>query len=70
MVLALALVLGAHFAMTFNVPARAGKAWLGWPFAIGDSGWLGAVIGPSGARTLAALAASGFVIAVLSLFGL
>jgi hypothetical protein len=70
LVLALALVLGAHFAMTFNVPARAGKAWLGWPFAIGDSGRLGAVFGPSGARPLAALAASCFVITALSLYGL
>jgi hypothetical protein len=70
LLLAVALVLAAHFAMTFNVPARAGKSWLGWPFAIGDSGRLGAVFGPSGARLLAALAASVFVIAVLSLFGL
>jgi hypothetical protein len=70
LLLALALVLGAHFAMTFNVPTRAGSAWPGWPFAIGDSGRLGAVFGPSGPRTLAALAASAFVIAVLSLFGL
>jgi hypothetical protein len=75
LLLALALVLGAHFAMTFNVPARVGKAWLGWPFAIGDSGRLGAVIGRSGARTpltaaLAAGATAGFVLAILSLFGL
>ena len=75
MLLALALLLGAHFAMTFNVPAGAGKAWLGWPFAIGDSGRLGAVIGRSGARApfataLAAGATAGFVLAMLSLFAL
>lgn len=75
LLLALALVLGAHFAMTFNVPARPGKAWLGWPFAVGDAGWFGGVIGRSATRApygalLAALAAGGFVMAILSLFGL
>ncbi len=75
MLLALALVLGAHFAMTFNVPTRAGKAWPGWPLALGDSGSIAGVIGRSGARTpfaaaLAAGATAGFVLAILSLFGL
>jgi hypothetical protein len=75
LLLALALVLGAHFAMTFNVPTRAGKAWLGWPFALGDSGLIVGVIGRSGARApfaaaLAAGATAGFVLATLSLFGL
>ena len=75
MLLALVLVLGAHFAMTFNVPARPGKAWLGWPFAIGETGWFGGVIGRSAApapygAALAALAVGGFVMAILSVFGL
>lgn len=69
--LALALVLGAHFAMTFNVPAKPGRGWIGWPFAAGDSGWFGR--GPAVGRIpvgalLAAIAAGGYVLAVLSLF--
>lgn len=61
--------------MTFNVPAGAGRAWLGWPFAAGERGFLGSVRGPSTSGApigslLAALAALGFVSAILSLLAL
>jgi hypothetical protein len=74
LLLAFALVLSAHFAMTFNVPAKAGKAWVGWPFATGETGWLDRVAAQSGhapaANLLAGVAAVGFVTAIFSVFGL
>jgi len=73
-----ALVLGAHFTMTYNVPARAGRGWSGWPFAVGDWGLFGAVHGAAQHRTLTELAGAalgagatvGFVMAALSVVGL
>jgi hypothetical protein len=70
-----ALILGAHFVTTFNVPARTGRAWLGWPFAVGEAGVLGRVRGPSatGSTIAVALAAStaiGFVCAILALLSI
>ncbi len=71
LVITLLLVLGAHFSMTVNVPAAAGRAWIGWPFAT-DSHLLvnlGGNIAPM-TQALAPLAAACFLGAALALFGI
>jgi len=65
------LFFGAHFSMTANLPTQAGKAWLMWPFAV-DSQPLLKLSRPllgTITRLLSALAAAGFVAALLSLLG-
>lgn len=65
------LFFGAHFSMTANLPTQAGKAWLMWPFAV-DSQPLLKLSRPllgTITRLLSALAAVGFVVALLSLLG-
>lgn len=71
----LLLLSGAHFAVTYNVPAPAGHAWPGWPFATGDAGPFGIVGGRSGGRGsawagVAALTAACFVMATLAVVAL
>lgn len=65
------LFFGAHFSMTANLPTQAGKAWLMWPFAV-DSQPLLKLSRPllgTITRLLSALAAVGFIVALLSLLG-
>lgn len=65
------LFFGAHFSMTANLPTLAGKAWLMWPFAV-DSKPLLKLSKPllgTITRLLSALAAAGFIAALLSLLG-
>lgn len=69
---ALLLLLGAHFALTANVPAPIGKAWFFWPFAADSQ----AVLGLTGdginnmTRLLSVFAGVCFLAALLALFGL
>jgi hypothetical protein len=69
---ALLLLLGAHFALTANVPASTGQGWILWPFAANSQ----AVLGLTGnglrgiTKFLSAIAGVCFLAAVLALFGL
>jgi hypothetical protein len=72
-VFALVLILQAHFALTYLVPAGAGHAWIGWPWAVGDSGPLGTLAGsgtPVIGVWLAGLAGLAFIIAALGVLGI
>lgn len=68
----LLLLAGAHFALTANVPAPAGKRWVFWPFAADSQ----ALFGLSGERIsnvtklLSVTAAVCFGAALMALFGL
>lgn len=70
------LLLGAHFCLTAFAPAKAGKAWLLWPFGA-DSRPVYAGVGelpnqPGNVITplLAGVAGLSFIGAVLALFGI
>ena len=68
----LLLLTGAHFALTANVPAAAGKGWVFWPFAVDSQ----AVFGLSGegisnvTKLLSVTAGVCFGAALMALFGL
>jgi hypothetical protein len=68
----LLLLAGAHFALTANVPAPAGKDWVFWPFAADSQ----AVWGLSGegvnnvTKLLSVIAGVCFLAALMALFGL
>jgi hypothetical protein len=64
------LLLGAHFSLTANVPAEAGKAWVLWPFAA-DSQPVVALFGTSNTpmQLLSVIAGVAFVAAALALMG-
>lgn len=67
------LAFAAHFNLTAFVPAEAGKAWFGWPFAADTRPWLGLIGGlPSQGGSvitplLAGVAGLGFLGALLGL---
>ena len=67
----LLLLISAHFALTANVPAPAGQAWLLWPFAANSQ----AVLGLTGTgignltKILSGVAGICFLAALLALFG-
>lgn len=67
----LLLIAGAHFALTANLPAPAGKEWILWPFAADTQ----AVLQPMGegidsfTKLLSGVAGACFLAAILSLFG-
>ena len=72
LLIAFLLLLGAHFALTANVPAPAGQGWIFWPFAADSQ----AVLGFTGegisnmTKLLSAIAGICFLAALLALFGL
>lgn len=72
LLITLLLLAGAHFALTANVPASAGKDWVFWPFAADSQ----AVLGLTGegigniTKLLSVIAGVCFVAALLALFGL
>lgn len=67
----LLLLAGAHFALTANVPAPAGKEWILWPFAADSQ----AVLHLSGdgianfTKLLSVIAGVCFLAAIMALFG-
>ena len=66
------LLIGAHFALTANLPAPAGQAWILWPFAANSQavwGLTGAEIG-SLTKVLSGIAGICFLAALLALLGL
>jgi hypothetical protein len=73
-VVAILLLLGAHFSLTACAPAPAGRAWLLWPFAAGAQPILSGIGGlprQSGSvltPLLASLSGLAFLAAALSLF--
>ncbi len=73
-IVAILLVVAAHLSLTPFAPARAGKAWLLWPFSSDSRSWLGFVGGlpaQSGSAItpiIAGLAGLGFIAAVVGLF--
>lgn len=70
---AILLLVGAHFSLTANVPAENGRAWLAWPFAADTRPAL-KILPEEAARPLTSLlsvvAGACFVGAAMSLFGL
>ncbi len=70
--IALLLLFGAHFALTANVPAPAGRGWVFWPFATDSQAVLGLTgVGVSQAtRLLSVIAGVCFLLALLAMFGL
>jgi hypothetical protein len=70
--IALLLLLSAHFALTANVPASAGQEWIFWPFSADSR----AVLGLTGdgvnniTKLLSVIAGACFLAALLALFGL
>ncbi len=71
-IVALLLLLGAHFALTANVPASVGQEWIFWPFATDSR----AVLGLTGdgisnmTKLLSVIGGVCFLAALLALFGL
>lgn len=68
----LLLLLGAHFALTANVPAPTGRGWVFWPFAADSQAVLGLTgVGVSQAtKLLSVIAGVCFLLALLAMFGL
>ncbi len=69
------LLLGAQFSATVFAPAKAGAAWLLWPFAEDSQSWLGIVGGTKQSASpltllLAGVATLCFLAAALGLFGI
>jgi hypothetical protein len=74
-IVAILLLVAIHFNLTTFVPAEAGKAWIGWPFAT-DTKPLVSVVGgiPSQPGSIISVLVAGtavlaFLGALLSLFG-
>lgn len=67
----LLLLAGAHFALTANVPAPAGKEWILWPFAIDSQAILHLTGGgiANFTKLLSAIAGVCFLAAIMALFG-
>lgn len=68
------MVIQAHSALTYLVPANTGQGWVGWPWAAGDAGVLGTIGGSAGGSPLigvwlAGLAGIAFILAALSVAG-
>ncbi|MCL4869788.1 MAG: hypothetical protein KJ063_12545 [Anaerolineae bacterium] len=68
----LLLLLGAHFALTANVPAPAGRGWVFWPFATDSQAIFGLTgVGVSQvSKLLSVIAGVCFLLALLAMFGL
>jgi len=73
LIVGLLLAAAAHFSLTYLIPASAGAAWFGWPFARDSAPFLGALqtgAGRTAATLLADVAGLSFIAAALGLFGI